>query len=124
MALQVRFLHTRPDTSVPFWWNSTETDISNYCLTIKSLAQNLGIEHSYVEAEDNLSFVSIFTVDTMLQWNKLNKKIVEQIPDMLALRKTYFTQHNHTLTLEWIDSDDNIVVYRNTKILSGELPTF
>ena len=29
MALQVRFLSTRPDTSAAFWWSSTESDIVN-----------------------------------------------------------------------------------------------
>lgn len=125
MALQVRFLSTRPDTSAAFWWSSTESDIVNFCNTIIGFAQNLGIQHSYVEGEDQLSSVSTFTVESVLQWNNLSKQILENIPGMLARRKDYYTNNNHTLVLEWVDSSDNTVVFRNTKVLTtASAPTF
>lgn len=117
MTLKVRFMSKRPDTSAAFWWNSAEADIVGYCNKIKEMAQNLGMQHSYVESADALESVSEFTVDSVLHWNQLSNRMLEQIPEMLPRRLEYFNSNNHSLVMEWVDEVDNIVVFRNKNIL-------
>lgn len=117
MALQVRFILTRPDTSAEFWWNSTNSEILNYCNQIKALAQSLNIQHTYSESEDSLTANSIFSVASLQHWLDFNQRITDEFSNMFSKRVEYFSTNNHILAVEWFDSVKQQVVFRNNNIL-------
>ena len=118
MALQVRFILKRPDTSAEFWWNSTDNEILNYCNQIKSIAQSLNIAHSYSESEDGLTGSSIFFVSSLQNWLDLSQRVSYELPNMFSKRLEYFSANNHMLIVETFDDVLQRAVFRNTEILT------
>jgi hypothetical protein len=108
MSYEVKFYGTRSNTDADFWWDSTDPEISNYCKIIKSLAESLGIQHSYVVSEDGLSFTSSFILDNIEDWKFFNTIMGNSIPEMKARRQTYFQEHQHTLDQEFLNHDKEV----------------
>jgi hypothetical protein len=123
MALQVRFILKRSDTSAEFWWNSTDTEILNYCNQTRLIAQSLNILHSYSESEDGLTGNSVFFVSSLQNWLDLNQRILEELSAMFPKRLEYFSANNHTLTVEWFDDVEQQAVFRKNDILVSH-PTY
>lgn len=118
MTLQVRFSLKRPDTSAEFWWNSTDTEILNYCNQTTLIAQSLNIPHSYSESEDGLTANSTFLVSSLQNWLDLSQRISDELPAMFSKRSEYFLANNHMLIVEWFDDVLQRPVFRNTDILT------
>lgn len=118
MALQVRFLSTRPDTSQEFWWGSTDNEVQGYCSAILTLANNLGISHNYTVAPDGLSCVSSFTMPSVKEWNDLNTQITATLPGMVARRMSYYKDASHTIEVEWYDTDSQRIVLKNSRFIN------
>jgi hypothetical protein len=108
MSYEVKFTGTRSNTNADFWWDSTDTEIANYCKVVKSLAEALGIQHSYVVSQDGMSFTSSFIVSQMEDWKYFNTIMGNSIPGMKARRLAYFQEHQHTLLQEFLNHDSEI----------------
>lgn len=113
MALQFRFISTRKNKDVPFWWKSTEPAIKKYCADTLTIAGYLKIKHLYTESDDGLASVSTFFVQDMFQWNIFKEQMFSGIPGIFESRKKYFTDNQHSLRLKVLDEDIDEIVIEN-----------
>ena len=101
----MKFTGTRSSTAADFWWDTKDTEIAGYCSHIKNLAESLGIQHLYVVSEDSMSFTSSCIGNTMEDLKQFNTAMDESIPRMREKRAAYFLENQHTLTIEFLNSD-------------------
>lgn len=108
MAIKISLIAQRPDTSVPFWWD-TGTVIVTQSLTQTTEAMTLlGITLDIEFTEDQLTCTRAFTAPSLEVWDMLMSLALAQ-PEALEARKTYCAQHGHTLSITKVDLDTSEV---------------
>ena len=110
MAFQVKFTATRPDTSVPFWWKSTDPVIVDQQNRIATLAAAADITLT-LEEPDELTFVNTFEFETQWRWHNIfMKNLQEAYPGIFVDRAAYYASAGHTLAFVFTDTSTGEVV--------------
>ena len=108
MTMKILLVAQRPDTSAPFWWDSGRPAAIQAATQTLEVFESIGATQTTDYSEDTLTCTRTIIVPSPEVWDVF-MNVVFTLPDVLADRKTYFSDHNHTLTLTKVDVDSDAV---------------
>lgn len=111
---KVNFVSTRPNTTVPFWWESTNATIVNYRQVVQNNATELGLTAESQISADLLTYTYTYLVPNSESWVAFKNTL---LPEIKSYRNNYFRTNNHTLTVTVIEADTNEVL-ENISVIS------
>lgn len=116
MSVEYRLTGTRPDTSAPLWWQSTDPEIVHICETITQLVTLTEGTHTLIYSDDGLKFESIFSYNDDTGWQLLMALVWSEIPTWWETRKTYFENNNHSLSVVGLNKVTNTIFFEQVLI--------
>jgi hypothetical protein len=109
MTYRVTMTATRPDTSVPFFYDSP--DHAEQMAVVDAIKQEMEIVEGVIESysktysEDNLTCIQTWEFGNISYWQQYMTSINTRLPRGIINRNIYFLDHGHKLTFTWIDDN-------------------
>jgi hypothetical protein len=105
MAIKIVYTSTRPDTSSPFWVDSSDPIIVSFKDRIFETINKFIISKSVEYSEDMLEMRNIYVFRSIQVFETYRDNAANLIPEFIEKRNDYFRKHNHGMKIEIFDRD-------------------
>lgn len=114
--IQIKWVATRPDTLVAFYWDSTDPKIVETKQLSKEYIEKWAVSHSRVISEDKLILTISRTFDSLDGWLQCKDLFNADPEETISIRNKYFSDHGHTLVVFEPSVNDADVIINTTLV--------